>query len=171
MMNRGVLIGLVLLCVTVQGLLRHFGLPPWGIPQSVVVCVVFLAFYDRTGLGALTAFIAGLVLDLSSATLLGPWAGACVAAFAALAFLSQRLFIESTAVAMMVTAMTAVVVACVYILLALKYQAISGADITMLVGQAISSALIAPLLIGVMKRLNKRPAVVPLRRGSVTSTV
>lgn len=171
MMNRFVLLGFVLLCVIAQGLLRHLGLPALMIPQSVAVCVVFLAFYDRSALGAVMAFTAGLMLDLSSATLLGPWAGACVLVFAALAFLSQRLFVESVVVAMLVTALTAVVVGCVYILLALKYQAISGADVMMLVGQAIASALSAPLLIGIMRRLYRRPSVVALRRGSVTSTI
>ena len=171
MINRLVLIGFVLLCVIAQGLLRHLGLPVWMIPQTVVVCVVFLAFYDRSGPGAVTAFVVGLLLDLSSATLLGPWAGACVMVFAVLAFLSQRLFVESIMVGMLVTALSAVAVGCAYILLALKYQAIAGADMLILGGQAFASAISSPVLIGIMRRLYRKPSVVALRRGSVTSTV
>jgi rod shape-determining protein MreD len=71
-------------------------------PQGLLVCVAFLAFYEFSVVGVVTAFLLGLLLDMSSGVALGPWAGSYTIVYAVFAFLSQRLFVESRLVAMVV---------------------------------------------------------------------
>ena len=171
MMKRAYILGIGLLLVIAQGLVHHLGLPAWVIPQGLVTCVVFLAFYDCDVWGAITVFLLGLLLDLSSATLLGPWAAAFVAVYFGLTFLSQRLFVESPMVAMMVTGVSTMVAGSLYLLLAFEYQAISLGDLATLAGQALASALVSPLIIRLLTRVGRKSNPVALRRGSVISAV
>ena len=171
MIQRSLIIGVAFGLLVAQGLLHHVGLPAWAIPQGLVACVVFLAFYDCSIAGAVTAFVVGLLLDLTSATLLGPWAAAFIAIYSGLTFLSQRLFVESPLVAMMVTGASTMLAGSIYLLLAFEYQSLSVGDLTTLVGQAIVSAIISPLIISFLVRATKRSNPVALRRGSVISAM
>jgi rod shape-determining protein MreD len=171
MMKRAYVLGIGLLLVIAQGLLHHLGLPTWVLPQGLVTCVVFLAFYDCSVLGVATAFLLGILLDLTSATLVGPWAAAFVAVYLGLTFLSQRLFVESPLVAMMVTGVSMMVAGSIYLLLAFEYQAISGGDLATLLGQALASALVSPLILRALARVGRKSNPVALRRGSVISAV
>ena len=57
--------------------------------------LVYLAFYEVSTFGAALAFLLGLQLDVSSAKLLGPWAGSFVLVYGFLGPLSQRIFIDT----------------------------------------------------------------------------
>ena len=92
-----------------QGMLGHLGLPSALMPQFVIVMVVALSFSEVNSFGCLMSFAIGLLLDFSSAVLIGPWAGSCVVVFCALAMLSQRLFIDSGIAAMVITFSSVVV--------------------------------------------------------------
>ena len=87
------LLGIV--CCALQGSLLHIGLPVSLVPQLVVVLVVSLAFSEVSVFGCVMTFVLGLLMDFSSAMLVGPWAGALVVVYGVLAVLSHRLFIES----------------------------------------------------------------------------
>jgi rod shape-determining protein MreD len=171
MIQRALTIAVALGLLIAQGLLHHVGLPAWAIPQGLVACLVFLAFYDCSVGGAVTAFVVGLLLDLTSATLLGPWAAAFIAVYSGLTFLSQRLFVESPLVAMMVTGVSTVLAGSMYLLLAFEYQSLSLEDLATLAGQAISSALVSPVIICLLVRATKRSNPIAFRRGSVISAV
>jgi rod shape-determining protein MreD len=163
------LVALVLLVL--QGALHQVGVPAWFIPQGLLVCVVFLAFYEFSLAGVFTAFLLGLLLDMSSGVLLGPWAGSYVVVYALLVFLSQRLFVESALVAMLVVAAATVISGVLFLLLAFEYQAVTREDILLLVGQAFASALIAPLVFRSLLRFWRRVGVPIGRRAGVVSVV
>jgi rod shape-determining protein MreD len=163
------LVAFILLLV--QSALHHFGLPEWFVPQGVLVCVVFLAFYEFSLVGVVLAFLLGLLLDLSSGVLLGPWAGAYVIVYAMFAFLSQRLFVESVVVAMSVVALATVLAGTVFLLLAFEYQAVTREDMVMLGGQAVASALVAPFVFRVLSRAWRCAHVAVPGRASVVSAV
>lgn len=160
------------LSLVAQGILHHIGLSEWLIPQGVLICVVFLAFYECSVAGALAAFVLGLLLDSSSGVLLGPWAGAYIVVYAVFSFVSQRLFVESLGVAMVVVASAAVLSGVIFLLLAFEYQAVTREDFGMLLGQALSSALIAPVLFKALKLAWRRSGVMPFKgRNRVVSAV
>lgn len=139
-------IALALFFLIVQSSVRYLGLPEFLIPQGCLVCVVFLAFYEFSLAGAFLSFFLGLLLDMSSALLLGPWAGGYVIAYAMIAFISQRLFVESLYVAFSVVVAAALVSGLVFTLLAFEYQAPAADDLIVLIGQAVSSGAITPIV-------------------------
>jgi rod shape-determining protein MreD len=162
-------IGLAL--VTAQSLLHRVGVPEWLLPQGLIACVVYLAFFESSMTGALLAFSCGLLLDLTTATVLGPWAGAYVLAYALLSFMSPRLFVESTLVTMVVTALTSVLTGAIYLFLAFEYQSLSREDVGMLLGQAVASALVAPMVMSLLNKVRGRPVSRAIGRTSVVSAV
>lgn len=117
------------------------------------------------------AFVLGLLLDMSSGVLLGPWAGSYVVVYALFAFLSQRLFVESAVVAMSVVAIATVLAEVVFLLLAFEYQSVTREDLLMLGGQAVASALVAPLVFRFLKNAWRRAGVAVSGRVGVVSAL
>ena len=162
-------VGLAL--VIAQGLLHRLGMPEWLLPQGLIVCVVYLAFFESSVAGALLAFACGLLLDLTTATVLGPWAGAYVLAYAILSFVSPRLFVESIAVTMLVAGVTSVFAGSVYLFLAFEYHSLSRDNIAGLLGQASASAVVAPVVSSILARVCGRQMSRSMRQTSLVSAV
>jgi cell shape-determining protein MreD len=133
--------------------------------------VVFLAFYECSLLGVVTAFMLGIFIDMSAGVIVGPWAGAYVVVYAFFVFLSQRLFVDSALVSMVVVGVASLLAGAVFLLLAFEYQAVSREDGLMLLGQAGASALFAPIIFRILVRVWKRGSSASTRRGSVVSAV
>lgn len=156
--------------LSIQAVLHNVALPAWLIPQGLLICVVFLAFYEFSLAGVVMAFLLGLLLDMSSGVLLGPWAGSYVVVYALFAFLSQRLFVESAVVAMAVVSIGTVLSGTVFLLLAFEYQSVTREDVAILCGQALSSAVVAPAVFRLLTRAWRRVGVsVPGRAGVVSA--
>jgi rod shape-determining protein MreD len=147
------------------------GVPEWLLPQGLIVCVVYLAFFESSVTGAVLAFACGLLLDLTTATVLGPWAGAYVLAYALLSFVSPRLFVESGVVMMVVTGLTSIFAGSVYLFLAFEYQSLSQEDIAVLLGQASASAVVAPIISAILARVCGRPISRSMGQTSLVSAV
>lgn len=133
---------------------------PWVLPDSFVVpnlmlaMVAFLAFYEVSPFGALLAFLTGLVLDLSSGVLLGPWAAAFVAVYGFLSVVSQRIFVESTLSVMSAVFAAALLSHVVYASLLLQFSHNQDAAYLVSVsvlGEALFSAFLAPLVFYLLK--------------------
>lgn len=163
------ILGLFLLLF--QGLLYHLGVPSWFIPQGLLVCAVFLAFHECTWWGAVCAFILGLLVDMSSGVVLGPWAGAYTLVYLFLTVISQRLFVQSMLVSMSAVAFSAVLGGGVFLLLAYEYQSLSSEDFVTLLGQGIASACATPPIFAVLGRVWKRAGALSSKRNSVLSAV
>jgi rod shape-determining protein MreD len=146
--------------VVVQSALLHLGWPAPLLPQLVLLLVVYLGFHESSLRTALLVYLLGILLDLSYAVLVGPWAGALVTVYGVLVLLSARLFIESGLVAAFVSGCAVVVAGGVYLLLGYEYRSVSIDDFWCVCGQALVTALVAPLIVGqVVRRLKRR--VVP----------
>jgi rod shape-determining protein MreD len=139
-------IALALFFLILQSIAHYMGVPEWSIPQGGIVCVVFLAFYEFSLAGVVLSFLLGLLLDMSSAVLIGPWAGGYVVAYAMIAFISQRLFVESLYVAFSVVVGAALVSGLIFTLLAFEYQAPASEDLIVLLGQSLASGIVTPLV-------------------------
>jgi rod shape-determining protein MreD len=145
-----------LIATALQGVLLHLGIPPYLLPQLLVLLIVFLSFTEMSVFGSFLAFSLGLILDFSSTILIGPWAGAMVAAYGILALLSQRLFIDSPVVAIVTTFTAVVFVNLLYMALAYEYRPAEWAYVAQALGEAFVTALMAPLVFGFLKRRFKR---------------
>jgi rod shape-determining protein MreD len=136
-------------------------------PQGLLVCVVYLAFYEFSVRASIAAFCIGLLLDMSSAVLVGPWAGAYVLVYLFVAFLSQRLFVESRVVAMLVVTGSTFLSTAVFLLLSSKHHLFFSEYALIILGQAAMT----PFIFAALRSLSQRSGVTSMNRGSAISTV
>lgn len=169
-MKHAVVIGIVgLIAALLQGTLLYVGIPPYLLPQVVLILVIYLGFHEVSMVGVFTVFALGLLMDFASAVLVGPWAGAFVAVYGALAVASQRLFVES-AIVMVVTGFVACLCAdFIYLGLAYEYQPSGSSYLVDSLGQAFATALIAPPLMAILARVLFRRTVPVLGRVSAAT--
>lgn len=144
---------LTLLAVTVQGSLLRFVLPNFPIPNLVVILVVFFGFYEVTAFGALLVFLIGIEMDLCSGVLLGPSAGAYSITFGILAALSTRLFVESGFAVVLAVFGSSLISSTVYLLLVYQFAPTAGRSFTIIFIEAVSTAVLAPLIFPLLKRI------------------
>jgi rod shape-determining protein MreD len=158
-----------LVAIALQGILGHLGLADRFIPQFLVIFVVYLSFAEANAFGCAISFAVGLLLDLSSAVLVGPWAGSFVVIFCVLALLSRRLFIDSGLAAMVITFASVVCANILFSLFGDEYPVLTWEYPQKVLGQALSTALISPILLGFMSRRWRRAnSAYPGRRSSVS---
>ncbi|MEN9846671.1 MAG: rod shape-determining protein MreD [Pseudomonadota bacterium] len=160
-----------LVVIALQGVLGHLGLVDRFIPQFLVIFVVYLSFAEVNTFGCLCSFIVGLLLDFSSAVLIGPWAGSFVVIFCVLALLSRRLFIDSGLAAMVITFASVVSANILFSLFRDEYPAMTWEYPQKVLGQAFSTALVAPLILGFLSRRWRRTSAAYAGRGSSVSAV
>jgi rod shape-determining protein MreD len=159
-----------IVALVAQGSARHMGLPEIAVPQVLVVVVVSLAFSEVNAFGCVMAFVLGLLLDFSSAVIIGPWAGAFVVVFGVLALLSQRLFIESGVAAMVISGLAVIAANLLFSVLGAEYPIITWEYPQRILGQAVATALFAPLLLGaISRRSRKRTGLFAGRRSAVSA--
>ena len=157
-----ILIGLGALMA--QGVLVQLGLPAYATPQLLLLVVVYLSFSDISVQGSLAAFLLGVMLDLSTAILVGPWAGAFIVVYGGLVLLSQRLFIESGIVACFVSFFATIVSGAFYTLLSQQGDILVWSHAAQLFGQACATAIVAPCVISSLShRFKRRSASLPGR--------
>jgi hypothetical protein len=72
---------------------------------------------------------------------------------------------------MVVTALTSVLTGAIYLFLAFEYQSLSREDVGMLLGQAVASALVAPMVMSLLNKVRGRPVSRAIGRTSVVSAV
>ena len=119
-----------------------------------LILSVAIALYFYNPLGVVAAFLLGLLGDFSSAQFLGPNAAGCVLAFITVGLIANRMYAENFIAVMIITFACSLVKAGIYLgFLALYFQTRSSEDLSrMIVLEAILSALLAPLVIGIVRR-------------------
>lgn len=151
-----------LLFVFLQSAFLASFLPQFLIPNLILTLVVFLSFYETSVFGVVLAFLLGLQLDLYSASILGPWAGASVAVYGIFASLSQRIFIESV-FSVFATVFAAVLINnFVYLIIVAEFKNTQTLLWAILKGsplQALISSLCALLVFRLLKRLTQERSV------------
>jgi rod shape-determining protein MreD len=160
-----------IIALALQGMLGHLGVPSPLVPQLVLILVVALSFSEVNSFGCLMSFGVGLLLDFSSAMLIGPWAGSCVVVFCVLAMLSQRLFIDSGIAAMVITFSSVVVANVLFSLFGSEYPAVTWEYPQRVFGQALVTAILAPVVLNFVVRRARRSSNSLIGRGSALSAV
>jgi cell shape-determining protein MreD len=127
------------------------------IPNLCLIVVIFLGACEVNLLGAVLAFMVGLLLDLSSGQLIGPWSGAFAALFGVLSQGGRKLFLDSWLTIGLVTFVSGFFCQVIYLFLLSSFR-FSWSDIfswTMF-GTSFVTAILAPgfflLLKGVIDR-------------------
>jgi|688.fasta_scaffold06265_6 rod shape-determining protein MreD len=155
--------------LVLQGALSQLGLPVVVLPQLMLLVVIGAAFSGSSVPGVISAFLLGILLDLSSAVLVGPWAGAFVAVYAGLALVSQRLFLESGLVAAFVAFVAAIVAGTFFALLSPHSDLAALEHIVQIFGQAAITAALAPWLVAVVAKPGQRRMATSVRNSSSLS--
>lgn len=121
-------------------------LPPYANPHLLVCLVVYLAFFELSILAAVFAFSIGLLADFSSGIVVGPWAGALVATYGLISLISQRLFVHSGLVMFAAAAIASIGCDLFYWLLVLEVQSATTHDLFRILGSALATGLVGPLI-------------------------
>jgi rod shape-determining protein MreD len=139
-----------------QGSVIRAFLPSSAIVPNIMIAVVaFLAFHEVSVLGVALSFFLGLLFDLSSGALLGPWAGAFVLVYAFLSSLTQRVFTDSPLTAFVAVLIGSLVAQGVYLAMMLQFRSAELAPVSSGVNillEALFSAFCAPLCFAFLKR-------------------
>ena len=153
-MNRFVVIILLgLVSIFAESVLLWSAVPSYLSPHILIVLVAYLAFFEVGPAGSVTAFVLGLMMDLSSAFLLGPWAGACVAVYGCLAVLSHRLFIESALVACVVGFAGSLGADVLYHVISYEFRPAGVHFLVEAIPRAAITAVLAPLLFSCFRKV------------------
>ncbi|NMC63092.1 MAG: rod shape-determining protein MreD [SAR324 cluster bacterium] len=147
-----IMIGLVvtLIALILQSTLLKFFLPSQFIPNICLIFVLFLAFYEVSIVGAVLTFLVGLLFDVNSGVLLGPWSAAFSATFCVLSLLSRRIFLDSFLASSLLAFASGVFATAIYLGFLYQFQH-SVLDITGFLTECLVTALIAPFFLFVFK--------------------
>ncbi|MCB0329424.1 MAG: rod shape-determining protein MreD [Bdellovibrionales bacterium] len=174
----GVRLLLVAVFVSILGLsigsgLIAIGLPRAFVPEFALLYVVFISFYVASSYGTFLAFLCGLIVDISSGQLLGPWAGAFVLSYGAVSLISDRIYVESGFSLVFVTILLTLFSHTVYLLISVDPLTQLFSDWMVIVGKSFTTAFIAPLFFPLLRWMLSYSQVdsIRARGGSVYSII
>lgn len=159
------------IALVIESVLLAIGLPVELIPELVLVFVVYLSFFQTNSYGALLAFMCGLMIDMSSGHLLGPWAGAYVLAFGVISIISDRIFVESSISLSTVAALLTLLTHVIYLLISMdSFSELYSAGM-LLFGKALCTALVTPLFFPLLRRVLRFSQGEPSTIGRMRRTI
>ena len=139
------ILSVALFCVFLQATIFGTFLPRTMIPNLCLVVVLFLGAREVTILGATLAFMVGLLLDLSSGQLLGPWSGTFVALYGFISQGGKKLFLDSWITVGLVTFFSGIIGQIIYLFLLSSFQfSLSDIFSWTMFGTSLVTALLAP---------------------------
>jgi rod shape-determining protein MreD len=149
------LVSIILL--SLQSAFRSFA-PKLSIlcPNLLIVLVVYLALYEQHVRGSFLVFCIGLIIDISSSTILGPWAGAAVIIYLLLGSVAQGIFLDSAISIGVITFVSSLVATFSFALLNYKVLSINQAFFVDMIGESLATALCSPLVFLSLKKLERR---------------
>lgn len=157
MRSFGIVLIIGLLSLFLQGTVFKTLLPESSIvPNLMLIVVAYLAFHEASVLGLLLSFMLGLLFDLGSGALLGPWAGAFVVVFMLLTSMTQRIFVDSPLTAFVAVLLGALVAQGIYLGLYAQFRTLellpmaSGLRVLL---EALASAVCAPICFAILRKL------------------
>lgn len=140
-------------CLVLQGVILHSLLPAYLIPNFLLVLVVFIGFHEISVLGVVLAFACGLLFDLFSGTLIGPWSGSFVFIYVLLALFAQRLFTRSNSTVIISVFVGNLISTALYFALLYQFQPLRGGLLSGSIIESFCSALVAPAVFWLLNRM------------------
>ncbi len=139
--------------ILLQGTIFRLVLPASLVPHLLLVLTLYLAFYETSVLGVFLSFFLGLLLDLSTGLLLGPWAASFVVIYCVLSLVSDRIFVESGLAAVVIAFFSTVGLHVVHFLLATNLRPAIGELVSGALLQAFVTGVCAPFLFLLFRRI------------------
>jgi len=143
---------LALVSIFLQATLLPSFLPPILVPNFMLVLLVFLSFYAVNVSGAFVVFFLGILLDMFSGILIGPWAASFMVVFIGISLLSQRLFVETFVASSLAVFFGTLFCSLVYktITFGLAFE---GQSIVFFLVQGLIAAVLAPVLFQLLRSI------------------
>jgi len=140
-------------------LLRVFGGLSLIVPNLLLVIVVYLGFYRINLAGLLASFGLGLLFDIASGGLLGPWSAAFVLVYCLVVTCSQRLFPDATLAIVLIGGASSMIATTLYITI---FSLVSPTNQTVpvlgswLIVEAIVTGCSAPLVMLLCRKITRQ---------------
>ncbi|MGI6681212.1 MAG: rod shape-determining protein MreD [Bdellovibrionota bacterium] len=135
----------------ISNILKPF-LPNAFIPNIILIFVIFLSFNETNIFGLVLSFFLGLLLDISTSTLLGPWSASFVIIYTMFAILSGRIFIDTTISLIIITAISSIICDIVYTVLIFTFLAnTNNFSFDILIG-SIVTAIFSPFIVYILRK-------------------
>ena len=143
---------LALVILFLQGGILKPLLPNILMPNLFLIIVIYLSFYETNVLGLIFSFVLGLLYDISTSTLLGPYAASFVTIYTRFAIFSGRIFIDTTISLIIITAISSIICDIIYMILIFTFLPDkNNISFEILLG-SISTAIISPIMIYILKK-------------------
>ena len=143
---------LALVILFLQGGILKPLLPNILMPNLFLIIVIYLSFYETNVLGLIFSFVLGLLYDISTSTLLGPYAASFVTIYTLFAIFSGRIFIDTTISLIIITAISSIICDLIYMILIFTFLPDkNNISFEILLG-SISTAIISPIMIYILKK-------------------
>ena len=143
---------LALVILFLQGGILKPLLPNILMPNLFLIIVMYLSFYETNVLGLIFSFVLGLLYDISTSTLLGPYAASFVTIYTRFAIFSGRIFIDTTISLIIITAISSIICDIIYMILIFTFLPDkNNISFEILLG-SISTAIISPIMIYILKK-------------------
>lgn len=136
----------------IQGEVLKPLLPNMLIPNLFLIIVIYLSFYEVNVIGLIFSFILGLILDISSSVLLGPWAASFITIYTIFTTFSGRIFIDTTISLIIIAAISSIICDIIYTILIYTFLPhMENISLYMLLG-SLATAICSPILMLILKR-------------------
>ncbi len=141
-----------ILILLIQGEILKPLLPIIFMPNIFLIGVIFLSFYEINLLGPILSFILGIVLDISSGELLGPWAASFVIIYTIFTMCSGRVFIDTLTSLIILSIISSILCDLIYIALVCTFLPnVEHLGLYIILG-SFSTALCSPFVIKILKK-------------------
>lgn len=148
-----ILIFISLCAILIQGTIFRTFMPTVYLPNLLFGILVFISFAEITVFGVFAAFSVGLMLDLFSSQLIGPWAGSYVAVFALFSLFAQRVYVGSYLVVAVTAGFASIFASIVYIFITAPYGAGVQLKWQVVLFEALFSAIVAPFVFSILQKV------------------
>ena len=143
---------LALVILFLQGGILKPLLPNILMPNLFLIIVIYLSFYETNVLGLIFSFVLGLLYDISTSTLLGPYAASFVTIYSFFAIFSGRIFIDTTISLIIITAISSIICDIIYMILIFTFLPDKNNISFEILFGSISTAIISPIMIYILKK-------------------
>ncbi len=141
---------LIVVGLALQGSILREVLPFGAVPNVLFMFIVFLAVRYGNILAAIGAFFLGMIIDISGAISIGPWAASSQVVFALFVILHQGLFIRSAFSVIVATTVSTLVGSLVALFLTGAGDMFSFLFIGTILAEAFLTGLCAPLVFKIL---------------------
>jgi rod shape-determining protein MreD len=121
-------------------------------PNLPLCIVIYLALFDGSTFAAVTVFLVGIIYDLHSGNLIGPWASAFLVIFGIVSALAQRLLVESSIALSLIVAVCVTIASIIYGALSVHGIQAPSRTVLVVLGEAFGSAVCMPLMVLIIRR-------------------